>query len=153
MLQKTQPTTPNRSLIQFSDPDFHRTVASNVMTIVFLLKMTGVLVTRCARLHHSPVFLVEVAHGVRLLSRQNLKDLAIVLGVPEKMLRTTSETRNARYEHVNQFLQQQGRLSHEGLPVHNEDELLMGRFPEIVQELNEEYSNLKEDEDESDWYD
>jgi len=142
-LQENPTMTQSRSLLDFSDPNFHRVVASNTMIVIFLLKMTGILVTRCAQLHSSAVFLFEVAHGERLLTPRNVQRISQVLEIPADVLAVQATTKSKREEVIRQHLINTGRLSKDGLPVVDEDLYLEERFPAVVEELNKEFGTRR----------
>lgn len=132
-LLQTDLTTASGQLRDLSCPKLQKTIAMNAMSVVFNLKITGVLVTRCAGLHHSAVYLVEVSHGERVLTEEGLLALSDVLNVSVDFL--TKECKldaNDRSKRTKAYLKEQGRITEAGLPAKDEDSLLIKRFPEVV---------------------
>lgn len=139
-------TTANGQLRDLGSSQHQRAIAINAMSVVHRLRMTGTLVTRCADLGRSAVFLSDVFSGEATLTEANVLSLAEVLGVSVDFLSApmlpSSRERSAR---TGQHLRLLGRLSAEGEPTHDEDAILAGRFPEVVRALEEEVRAQKEE--------
>ena len=132
MLQ-TDLITAQGQLRDLDCPKLQKTIAMNAMSVVFNLKMTGVLVTRCTGLYHSAVYLVDVSHRERVLTEEGLLSLSDVLGVSvDFLMQEYLPNANDRSKRTKAYLRGQGRISDNGLPTRDEDALLVKRFPDVV---------------------